>query len=166
MFESKERSKRGTAEGFKKLVECVRPKTNYDIVFRWDVAEGGWDARHERYLKQIVHHLRQSIATSAMYICCKQESTYCLWSEINLFHFESQGLHRLSPFHVLEPSSCAFSSASSFRILVSSAEIPLYNFFNCTAKALFPGSSLGRSNNALLALDPSVVFEDKVNIDA
>lgn len=34
--------------------------------------------------------------------------------------------------------------------------IPLYSFFNCTAKALFPGFSVGRSNTALLALDLSV----------
>jgi hypothetical protein len=44
-------------------------------------------------------------------------------------------------------------------ILVSSAEIPLYNFFNWAAKALLLGSP------PLCALDPSVVLDDKVKIE-
>jgi mitochondrial fission protein ELM1 len=41
---------------------------------------------------------------------------------------------------------------------------PLYSFFNRMAKALFLGSSVGRSNTVLLALDPSVAFDDSVNV--
>ena len=39
----------------------------------------------------------------------------------------------------------------------------LCGFFSCSANALFPGSSLGfRSNNALLALELSVVLDESV----
>jgi hypothetical protein len=75
-------------------------------------------------------------------------------------------LIRINDSMVQQPPAHQTNSYSSFSILVSGAEIPLYNLFNSTANALFPGSSLGRSNNALFTLDPSVVFRDKVDVEA
>jgi hypothetical protein len=42
------------AKGFEKLVERVSQKTNYDVIFRWEVAEAGRDTKRERYLDQFV----------------------------------------------------------------------------------------------------------------
>lgn len=52
---------------------------------------------------------------------------------------------------------------SSFRILVSNAAMPLYSFFNCTAKLFDDSSVLGLA--ALLALELSVVFDDNVKLE-
>ena len=47
MFEGKDRSKGSTPKRFKELVECMGPEVDYDIVFRWDVAEEGRDTCSE-----------------------------------------------------------------------------------------------------------------------
>lgn len=41
-------------------MEAMSPQMNDDVIFGGDVAEGGRDARCQRDLEQIMHHLGQS----------------------------------------------------------------------------------------------------------
>ena len=100
MFESKERSKRGTAEGFKKLGEYVCPKTNYDLYFvgmlrREAETLGARDISSRLCIisaNLLLHQPRIYVVTERVHTVCGRKLTCSI--------FESQGLHR----HLLSTS--------------------------------------------------------------
>ena len=60
VFESEDRREGRATKRFKKFVERMSPKPNDDVIFGGDIAKGGGDTWGERYLGEVMHHLRQA----------------------------------------------------------------------------------------------------------
>jgi hypothetical protein len=49
------------------FAECMRPKTNDDIVLGWDYLEGSWNAQCERDLHQLImYYISESAHVKSM----------------------------------------------------------------------------------------------------